>query len=223
MLPEDGLILSGDGSHTLRSKKFNVTYHSTHGAITESTVIFIQSGLDYFASSNAQSPIRVFEMGFGTGLNALLTAIWASVHHRSIQYYTVEAFPIGEETYSLLNFGQLAGAQHLFTSLHAQRWNEWATVTPEFKLCKCHGKLEDTEPEGRYDVIYYDAFGPGAQPHLWELPVLQKMYDLTADGGVLTSFCVQGAFRRNLIAASYKVEKLPGPPGKREITRAIKL
>lgn len=223
MQPEDNLIISGDGSHTLRSEIFNVTYHSTHGAVTESTIIFIQAGLEYFAGTNPEGTIRIFEMGFGTGLNALLTAEWALKHQKKINYTTIEAYPLTPDITGRLNYGNLENGGLLFSHLHACPWGDKYAISPYFDLLKIEGKFEDHQTDRRFDVIYYDAFGPGAQPHLWEVPILRKAYERTASGGVLTSFCVQGAFRRNLKEVGYEVEKLPGPPGKREITRAIRL
>lgn len=222
MQPEESLIVSADGSHTLRSQHFDATYHSKHGAISESRHIFIGAGLDYLSHSKEAGPVTIFEMGFGTGLNALLTAQWSQSYNRMVRYTTIEAYPLNTEITNQLNYGQILKDDNLFSKIHSSPWGEWNELLPSFSMKKIKGKIEDLSITDRYDVIYYDAFGPGAQPLLWERPVLQKIYDMTADGGVLTSFCVQGTFRRTLMAVGYQVEKLPGPPGKREITRAKK-
>jgi tRNA U34 5-methylaminomethyl-2-thiouridine-forming methyltransferase MnmC len=215
------VFLSGDGSHTLISNVFQSSYHSKHGAITESNVVFIQAGLD-FLLANKYEKIRVFEMGFGTGLNALLTCQWATQHNVQLYYHTVEAFPINIDIVKELNYGKLCQNELGFQKLHQTSWDQIHVISENFMLQKYLSKIEDIEITEKFDIIFYDAFGPTTQAELWSEHILHKMYHLLDDNGILVSFCAQGAFKRNLKAVGFVVESLSGPPGKREMTRAIK-
>ena len=191
---------SNDGSHTVVSEKFQVTYHSMYGAITESKVVFIDSGLEYLFQSKKNS-ISVFEMGFGTGLNAFMSALWASEKHANVSYTGIEAYPISEDNFK----------------------NQKTTLSPHFNLQKIETKLQDYKNEDMFDVIFYDAFGPGTQQELWETDIMDKMFNILSPGGLLVTYCAQGQFRRNLKQAGFIIEKIPGPPGKREMTRATRM
>jgi tRNA U34 5-methylaminomethyl-2-thiouridine-forming methyltransferase MnmC len=216
------IILSGDGSHTLISPIFQTAYHSHHGAITESEVVFIGAGLAFLQSQGYQN-LRVFEMGFGTGLNAILAKIWSEKEKISIKYHTVEAYPVPLEVISQLNYTNIIGHQQDFISIHTSSWGDEHMISDHFVFCKWQSTIESLELNELFDAIFFDAFSPSFQPHLWEEKNIKKMYDLLRQGGVLTSFCAQGAFKRHLKAVGFIVEALPGPPGKREMTRAIKL
>ncbi|MBK8626863.1 MAG: tRNA (5-methylaminomethyl-2-thiouridine)(34)-methyltransferase MnmD [Saprospiraceae bacterium] len=222
MSEQPKVFLSGDGSHSLISSTFDTSYHSKHGAITESTVVFIEAGLDYLANHGYRS-IRVLEMGFGTGLNAILAFNWAKKHHTPIQYQTVEAYPISNKIASSLNYGKLCHEENIFQSLHLLDWNQNHSLSETFTFQKHLCKMEDIDLPSAFDVIFFDAFAPANQPELWTVNMLSNMIDCLEDGGVLVSFCAQGAFKRNLKTVGFKVEPLPGPPGKREMTRAIKI
>jgi tRNA U34 5-methylaminomethyl-2-thiouridine-forming methyltransferase MnmC len=215
------LQISEDGSHTLISEKFQVTYHSIHGAITESNVVFIDAGLNFLFKNNYSS-ISVFEMGFGTGLNALLTYIWAEKNQVNIVYHTVEAYPVSKDISDQLNYGEILGYQEILQKLHGCAWETEINFSPYFSFCKYQKELEDLDLKTTCDVVYFDAFSPASQPQLWETPILGKMYDLLNYHGVLVSYCAQGAFKRNLKSVGFRVEAIPGPPGKREMTRANK-
>lgn len=201
------LQLTADGSHTIAIPDMNVTYHSTHGAIRESMHVFIQAGLQAL-----QLPaVRIFEMGFGTGLNALLTMQHADI---PVYYYAVEQYPLTAEEVEGLSYGN---------ELHAYPWNEDVKINERFTLYKAHTSLLSVQPEQEFDLIYYDAFAPGAQPELWTTEVFEKLYGLLAKGGILVTYCSKGDVRRAMQAAGFKVEKLAGPPGKREMLRAKKV
>ncbi len=221
-MPDSHLLqLSNDGSHTLISEKYQVTYHSIHGAVTESNVVFIDAGLNYLHEKK-YSTLSVFEMGFGTGLNALLAFKWAEKNRISITYHTVEAYPIAKTISDQLNYCKILGHDEVFRQLHSCDWDKQISFSPYFSFCKYHTKLEHLQSNHKSDVIFFDAFSPASQPQLWEPPILAKMYDMLNDFGVLVSYCAQGAFKRNLKAVGFRVEGIPGPPGKREMTRAIK-
>jgi tRNA U34 5-methylaminomethyl-2-thiouridine-forming methyltransferase MnmC len=214
--------ISNDGSHTVVSEKYNVTYHSMHGAITESKVVFIDSGLKYLLQKG-KSSINVFEMGFGTGLNAFMTALWAEKYQIDVSYTSVEAYPIRADQYHQLNYGDILGNSDLFLNIHHSIWQHKTSISPFFNLLKLETKLQDYAPETLFDIIFYDAFGPGAQPELWDEDITGKLYQMLSPGGLLVTYCAQGQFRRNLKNAGFIVEKIPGPPGKREMTRALKM
>lgn len=221
MLSPPEIFTSGDGSHSLISPIFDTSYHSKHGAITESMVVFIDAGLNHIATKN-QKTIHVFEMGFGTGLNALLTYQWATKNQVNIIYHTVEAYPISMDIIDGLNYGDLCQEPVIFRDIHLAPWDKTHNISDTFSIHKYHHKIEDINPPAIFDVIFYDAFGPSTQSALWEEPILTKMYQILKPEGVLVSFCAQGAFKRHLKAAGFIVERLPGPPGKREMTRATK-
>lgn len=223
MQPINTIKKSNDGSHTLFSEKFQVTYHSLHGATTESQVVFIDAGLNYFQNRENKTEISVFEMGFGTGLNAFMTALWAEKNKVSIQYTGIEAYPIANQHLQELNYPAMLGRTDIFESIHNAAWGSMQSVTTLFKLHKIKTTLQAFIPvEESVDIIFYDAFGPGAQPELWETGLMTKNYSILKKGGILVTYCSQGQFRRNLKVAGFIVDKLPGPPGKREIVRAYK-
>ena len=215
------VIKTSDGSSTIRIEEMDETYHSIHGALNEAIHVFISNGLDHVDKAH----IRVFEMGFGTGFNALLAYSFAERSKRKVSYHSIEAFPIEEKLVKELNYVELLGEEYNkpFLAMHAARWNEVEAVSDFFLLKKIHSKIEFFELErGAYDIIFYDAFGPRVQGYLWTTEVLKKMYDGLSENGVLVTYCAQGQFKRNLKNVGFKVESLPGPPGKREMTRAYK-
>lgn len=200
------LQLTADGSHTIAIPDLNVTYHSTHGAIQESMHVFIQAGLQ----AVQQPLVRIFEMGFGTGLNALLTMQYATT---PVYYYAVEQFPLTAAEVEGLSYGD---------TLHQYPWNEDVEISDQFTLHKAHGSLLEITPGQTFHLIYYDAFAPKAQPELWTREVFEKLYSFLVPGGMLVTYCSKGDVRRAMLAAGFTVEKLVGPPGKREMLRARK-
>lgn len=221
------LILTSDGSHTVSVPELNVTYHSIHGAIQESRHVFIEAGLKSLAHNEANN-LRIFEVGFGTGLNALLTIIEADRLKRNIYYETVEQFPMNGEETRLLNYcKQLVreDLQPLFEQLHNCEWEQNISMTSNFTFKKTRGNLLIFETPGTsetFNLIYFDAFAPKVQPELWTLEVFQKMFSLLEPEGILVTYCSKGDVRRAMLAAGFIVEKLPGPPGKREMIRAAR-
>lgn len=203
---------TSDGSFTIYSEQFGQTYHSIHGAKTESDKVFIELGLDYV--SEYQKEINILEIGLGTALNAFLTLQKAKEHHLKINYVGIEAYPLKPEQYQAL-------PQDLQT-LHTLPWNQWQEVDPFFRLFKAHTTLENFIPEIDFDLIYFDAFSPEAQPELWSQEVFRNMYNVLKPLGVLTTYCSKGSVQRNLKSAGFDVEKHKGPPHKREVLRALK-
>lgn len=220
---QDEIMLTSDGSHTILSSRYGVTYHSRFGAIQESMHVFIQAGLRYKAAQSSR--LAVLEMGFGAGLNALLTLAESQRKQIDIDFVTVEAFPLPVEQAAQLNFTSVLETPELedpFQLMHRMEWGLRTEIAPGFHFTKWKTTFEEYPPERLFDVIYFDAFAPGAQPELWELPLLGKMYEALAPGGVLTTYCAKGSVKRNLRALGFSLESLEGPPGKREMTRAIK-
>ena len=216
------LYLTTDGSHTIALPDMQVTYHSTYGALQESNHIYIQAGLQH-AMRHYREHINVFEMGFGTGLNALLTVQSAIKNKRKIYYQSVELDPISTDEAAKLNYTtQLSDSQTTFSLLHSTTWGEDVTINPLFTLHKSLDSITRLQVNKQFHVIYYDAFAPDVQPELWELAILDKLYNWLYPEGILVTYCSKGSVRRSMQAAGFKVEKLAGPPGKREILRAIK-
>ena len=228
------LILTEDGSHSIEVPELGVTYHSIHGAIQESKHVFIEAGL--YAVTDLLlhvDPIRIFEVGFGTGLNALLTIIQAEKLNRKIYYKAIELFPLHLEEARSLNYCRILYRNDLQTSfeqLHICDWETEITITSQFHFEKTETNLlnfrtSETCLSGRqaFDLIYFDAFAPGAQPELWTEKIFEKMFSILQPGGVLVTYCSKGAVRRAMQSAGFTVQKIPGPPGKREIVRAIKI
>jgi tRNA U34 5-methylaminomethyl-2-thiouridine-forming methyltransferase MnmC len=216
------IISSGDGSHTLFVPSLNETYHSHKGALTESRHVFIKEGFDQMA--DLSSALKILEVGFGTGLNAILTLMRAEETGKPVIYHTLEPFPLPEEIIENLNYSELLPAHHRlnFEKLHTCSWNEEVQLTPHFRLKKIRTTLQDVLSELRFNIIYFDAFAPNKQPEVWEPGNLKKCFDLLEAGGILTTYCAQGQFKRNLKDAGFAVQTLEGPPGKKEMTRGIK-
>ncbi len=209
-----------DGSHTLYLPDIDETYHSIHGAVNESTHVFLRAGLDMCMKTS----IRVLEVGFGTGLNAYLTALEAEKRNVVIDYVSIEKFPLTADVYGNLNFGNLPlGNKTLFQMLHDAQWGVMKNLTSLFCIEKIESDFTALFLQREFDVIYYDAFSPDKQPELWTEAVFEELFALTASGGVLTTYCAKGAVRRAMQAAGYSVERIPGPVGKREMLRATKL
>lgn len=224
MKEHNELVISEDGSHTLLSKNFGVTYHSTHGAIQESITVFLSAGLQY-ARTNFDHPVKILEMGFGTGLNALLTLIEAEQYKLPVHYTSLEAYPISVQEAEALNYIDFLNTpqlQETFNAFHAADSKEILSSSKYFTFQKHITKIEDFQPENTFNVVYYDAFAPTTQPHLWDEKMMAHIYQMLDDQAILVSYCAKGSFKRALRAAGFKVESLMGPPGKREMVRAVK-
>lgn len=218
-------IVTEDGSHSLYIPSMRETYHSTHGAIQESQHVFVRHGLENMAGLTADD-LSVFEVGFGTGLNALLTAAWAAKNGLTVHMTSIEAYPVEEEIWNNLNYPEQldqpeAGAW--WNAMHSSAWNEEIQIHEHFYLTKLHQKLEDYSTHSAFaDVIYFDAFAPGKQSAMWTPEMLKKTLTCLKHGGCLVTYCAQGQFKRDLAALGLEVEPLTGPPGKKEMTRGVK-
>jgi tRNA U34 5-methylaminomethyl-2-thiouridine-forming methyltransferase MnmC len=216
------ILLTGDGSHTVRWIEGDVTFHSDHGAIQESKHVFMDHGLDY-AVQRGKKSISIFEMGFGTGLNALLAWQRSIISKSHVIYHTIECYPLPENIISQLNYGRILNVHHEeISKLHRCQPDEMVEFHPNFSFIKYIEDMEGFAHQATYDLVFFDAFGPGCHPNQWKAPILEPLYHALNLEGALVTFCAQGAFKRELKSLGFKVESLPGPPGKREMTRAIK-
>ena len=211
------IITTEDGSHSLFDEQLNETYHSTRGAVGESMHVFVEHGLKYFSQPKT---LKVFEVGFGTGLNALLTAQYAKKHAIAIDYVTLEPFPVSQEVVAQLNYGD--EDQQLFRTIHDAPWGLKSGVMPYFTITKHQEKLASFQTDQQFDIVFFDAFAPSKQAELWTMEPLQTCFDLLKQGGILTTYCAQGQFKRNLRAIGFEVQALAGAMGKKEMVRAIK-
>lgn len=213
------ILTTGDGSQTLFSQQFDEIYHSRNGALTESQHVFVQHGL-----MNVNKPfIKVFEVGFGTGLNALLCAHYAQQNGIKVEYTGVELYPVEDTIANQLSYHEALIDCPIETAvLHKAPWSERVAITPNFTLLKIQQSFVDVQLFEIYDVIFFDAFAPDKQPELWDLSVFQKCFSMLREGGVLTTYCAKGYVKRNMQEAGFRVEKVPGPPGKREMLVAFK-
>lgn len=215
------IITTDDGSHSIELDGSTDTYHSRRGAITESEHVFIRSGLEYIADKI--SIIRVLEIGFGTGLNALLTfeaAIRLGVH---VTYTAIDPIPVQEEFWKTLNYcnqPRYAHLQHVFNIMHEAKWNEKIAVSDNFALNKILSPLQDLDLQEQFNLVYFDAFSPRSQPELWTENIFKHLHAALLPGAILVTYSSKGIVRRALQAAGFRVEKIPGPPGKMEIVRA---
>jgi len=215
------IITTGDGSHSLRNEALNETYHSVHGALQESVHVFIRNGLAHRLQGSHDEPLAVFEVGFGTGLNALLTWQYAVANGVGVTYTSIEAFPVPAELWQTLNYASTDDARKKFNDLHAASWNQEEPLDPRFRLHKIHTTLEAVVLlPSSFDVIYFDAFAPSKQPDLWTLPMLAKVAGALRPGGIFVTYCAKGQLKRDLKSLDLTTETLPGPPGKKEMVRA---
>lgn len=215
------LLVTADGSHTAVNQVLDKTYHSIHGAYQESQRVYIELGLEAALEKFPDAVLHVVEMGFGTGLNALLTAREAIRLQRRVVYTAIEAYPLALTDAAQLNFDALLGT-HLLTQLHEAPWEQTVAIHPFFSLHKVEGRIEDFRSAELFHLIYYDAFAPTAQPELWETNIFTQLAQLLLPEGILTTYCSKSSVQRNLRAAGLTVEKHPGPPHKRDILRVIK-
>ena len=223
-MPDVKLIITSDGSHSLLNEALNETYHSVHGAIQESQHVFINNGLRYFLESTSSDHLSIFEVGFGTGLNTLLTLKAMENATTFVRYVAVESFPIGEELWTSLNYARVLGMEATFANLHRSSWEMLNQITAHVALIKRQTTLQAIELETQsFDVVYFDAFAPSKQPELWAIDILRKVIDAMKFNGVFVTYCAKGQLKRDLKALGLRVETLPGPPGKKEMVRAIKM
>ncbi len=212
---------TADGSMTLYREDIDEHYHSVKGAFAESQYVYIEMG--WHKASEIFSPVRVFEVGFGSGLNAALTASAALEAKIPTEYYAAELYPLSEETTDFIASGLNEEYQEVFQSVNTAPWEAPTPINPYFSLHKLEADFLTMELPQDLDAIYFDAFAPEKQPEMWSHVIFQKIFDALHPGGVLTTYCAKGSIRRLLQQIGFVTERLPGPPGgKREILRATK-
>jgi len=216
------IVFTKDGSQTLLNEELGSTYHSRHGALTESQHVFIDKGLRKQIEKGVTN-VTLLEMGFGTGLNAVLTASIAVEENIRINYHALELYPVPESVWREYNLpDELSGHRDVYEAIQLANWDEEVVINPNFSITKHNISLLDFNPSVKFDLVYYDAFEPETQPELWTEAVFGKLFLWSNPNGVLTTYCCKGYVRRNMLGAGFEVEKVPGPPGKREMIVAQK-
>ena len=215
------LIITEDGSHTLFVPAIDECYHSTHGAVQESKHIFIEAAL----KQCAKTEIRVLEIGFGTGLNAFLTMIEAERSDKKIHYTSLEKYPVEVGKALQLNYPEAfpAVSREIFELLHTSVWGEEVQIGSNFWLTKTEADFTQFNFNEMFDVVYFDAFSPEKQPEMWSEELFKRIFAHCSEGAILTTYCAKGVVRRAMQSAGFMVERLPGPPGKRQILRSTKI
>lgn len=214
------LIITADGSHTIYVPEMDEHYHSIHGAVQESRFIFIKNGFDACRAE----PLNILEIGFGTGLNAFLTALKSIETKRKVYYTTIEKYPLPLNITDSLNYHDYTGegTEELFRLIHRAPWNSDAIICDNFRIKKMQADVTLQIPAGSYDLIYFDAFGPDKQPEMWSEDIFRRIASFTNEKGILVTYSAKGQVKRNLRGCGFEVSLLPGPPGKRQIIRADK-
>lgn len=216
------IIQTNDGSHSIYLSEMDEHYHSVHGAMQESQHVFVETGFNYLKSPN----IQLFEVGFGTGLNAILTYCAAKKQNKAVKYYTIEKYPLDASITNQLNYTKLIPDEYatVFHKLHNAPWNQEITIDSNFTLHKIQADfiVYNNYDENSFDLIYYDAFAPNKQSKMWNEKLLYKCYAMLKTSGVLTTYTVKGDVKKWLKKIGFHIERLPGPIGKRHILRAIK-
>lgn len=212
---------TADGSVTLYRKDIDEHYHSIRGALAESRHVYVELGWNKISS--VRQPVRVFEVGFGTGLNAALTARAAMTSKVNTTYFAVELFPLSLELNDAIASTQPMDHLSEFRAVNSAQWDNDVEINPYFTLNKIKGDLLAIDLPQGIDVVYFDAFAPEKQPEMWDESVFRKLFQSMSPSGVLTTYCAKGAIRRLLQKVGFLTERLPGPPGgKREVLRATK-
>ena len=219
------IIKTADGSSTIFLPEWNEHYHSKHGAVQEALHVFIKTGLRHFTEKYSPQQVSILEIGFGTGLNALITLLEAKQMNVAVEYTGIEAYPVSAGELQALDYPKSfpeETALEAFQEIHKAAWEKKVAILPFFELQKKQMFFKDIKAEDEYHLIYFDAFGPRVQPELWTEEVFRKMYSALKIGGVLVTYSAKGSVRRAMQTVGFVVERLPGPPGKREMLRATK-
>ena len=215
------IIITDDGSTTIRIPDWDENYHSTHGAIQEAKHVFIKNGLNLFQK---QDSISILEIGFGTGLNTFITFL-ETLTKDKVNYVGIEAYPISEEEIAQMNYVSELEAekyQDVFNKMHSCDWESQQKITDNFTLTKRKQFFQDIEDKEQYDLIYFDAFGFPLQPELWSEVIFKKMYEALLPKGTLVTYACSSSIKNAMLSVGFSIEKLPGAPGKREMLRATK-
>jgi tRNA U34 5-methylaminomethyl-2-thiouridine-forming methyltransferase MnmC len=222
---ERKIIKTGDGSVTIHLSEWDEQYHSKHGAIQEARHVFIKMGLEYWVGLNKEKNPAILEIGLGTGLNAFITFLEAQKLQLKIDYTGVEAYPVSTSEIKALNYAEMLSAENqieTFQSMHEIPWNKKVDISENFQLEKQQKRFEEIEDINQYNLVFFDAFGARVQPELWTEDIFSRMFAAMKNNSVLVTYSAKGSVRRAMQTAGFIVERLPGPPGKREMLRALK-
>lgn len=220
---ERKIVKTSDGSLSVYLPEWDENYHSKHGAIQEAYHVFIKNGLDLYKNG---SSLSILEMGFGTGLNCFISFLEAQKRDLSIDYVGLEGYPLEVELVFELNYPKQLGAENKAMAYDLMQRSEWDVLTrieSNFTVTKKEMLFEEYEAKDAFDLIYFDAFGAKVQPELWTEVIFKKMYDALKKNGVIVTYAAKGSVRRAMQAVGFKVERLPGPPGKREMLRGTRV
>jgi tRNA U34 5-methylaminomethyl-2-thiouridine-forming methyltransferase MnmC len=227
---ERKIITTDDGSHSIYIPDLKENYHSTHGAIQESLHVFIEAGLKKVLADNLSSVLNVLEVGMGTGLNLLLSYIETKEITVSLKYTSIEAYPLDKKFIQQLNYAEILSSslkiplKGVFEKIHDCEWDQEVELSENFTLKKIKNKLQEVNLKANtFDLIYYDAFGPPTQPEMWTDEIFTSLFSSLKNNGCLVTYCAKGEVKRILKRAGFTIESLPGPPGKREMIRALKI
>lgn len=214
------IIKTADGSDTILVLDWNEPYHSMNGALNESKYIFLERGYEKIQGKE----IKILEMGFGTGLNACLTAQAAPGKKVHTLYHAIEKYPVEQNLIEKLNYGSVIGTEfkRLFNRIHEVEWGKTATINRFFRLKKIQSDFLSFVPDDQYHLVYFDAFAPDLQPELWQESIFRKIFDALSPKGLLVTYSSRGTVRRAMQRVGFRVQKVSGPPGKREIVQAFK-
>jgi len=218
------LILTEDGSHTIYLPEINEHYHSVHGAISESLHVYIRSGFSYHTAQK----VNILEVGFGTGLNVLLTLMQARKEKREVVYHTIDTFILPSDITNSLNYDLLCNQlcenidHEWFQIIHKSSWDAEHQISEFFYLKKILGDIKKIKLTSKYDIVYFDAFGPDKQPDIWTDDIFMQIYKVMNPGSILTTYSSKGEVKRKLENCGFIVEKIPGPRFKREMIRCMR-
>lgn len=218
------IIITDDGSTTIHLPDLDEQYHSKHGAIQEAYHVFVNTGLGYLLKQMQPNPLKILEIGFGTGLNAFITLLEADKNKIPISFTGVEAYPISSLEIQKLNYPLLLNSTEVyFKKLHQSQWEKQISISTYFSILKRKQFFSEINDKNNFHLIYFDAFGARIQPKLWTEQIFKKMHTALKKGGVLVTYSAKGSVRRAMQTVGFEVERLPGPPGKREMLRAHKI
>lgn len=215
------IVFTADGSHSIYIPELDEHYHSVNGAVQESEHIFIKNGFE----SCGATPLHIFEVGFGTGLNALMTATRCINGQREVYYTAIEKYPLDDTMVRLLNYDQFTGdeGKNIFRLIHDSVWGQMNRIWRNFYLMKIKGDVVTDHLTGSFNLIFFDAFGPDKQPEMWTTGIFKKIAEVTVTDGLLVTYSAKGYVKKNLRACGFKVKRFPGPPGKRHFIKAVKI
>ncbi len=223
MTPELTIVQTADGSNTIYNPAVGENYHSKHGALQESKHVFVNSGLKYFLDTHGANKASILEVGFGTGLNFLMTADFCTEHQIELNYTGIEAYPLTDKLLSSTGYDQYTAADtwQSLLSNYQSAFIKPTTISLNCQLQIADCQLLNFDSDAKYDVIYFDAFAALHQPEMWDEEAIGHTIKFLNPGGVFVTYAITGNLKRMLKGLGLTIQKIPGAPGKREMLRAI--